>query len=548
MAELESPWVLLSLQASGAISTTEMLPDGPPTTASTVTLDPTVMRSYLLALLPPILGVEQSEFEDQVFDAEFEERVARFACEGGSPLCIVKRKVEAEGNSPQIYRYQVTSTLTYSPAHVLTVLLIKRSAILDPRLPLAQQLHVINLFGDDGEPYENLHSVISRVAKPWYEAFVGAQCSGKDGYGKLGIPIIKKRFAKLESSLLLLHQNVEIPEVHLTIHPVIQRVVEQAHAQNVGPKISFIPSEILNDAAFLYTLESHSKMWMKSIQAVTQLSRDVSSRTASQEINFWLGLEQALEAINGQLRNDEVNMTIECLRNAKRLDSAAAFVADTGLCDAMDVARRYNTLMQDFPLNELYSASDIKGIGKAVRLIFRHFNRKFKGSSYPVWRALSLIEAISGDFNATLLRVLASSRLADQSYSTFDRLMSQTMDVFRIWDDEIKDLKCATREVLRRRAERFVPIKIRPAHAKLRERIRCLRELRREHYQLATMTNRKLCPGTMRDEHSGIDMQGVKEAYEIIKKVDILDVSTEGTKIWTAVMNAYKERVALLKH
>jgi len=37
----------------------------------------------------------------------------------------------------------------------------------------------------------------------------------------------KKKFAELELSLLHLQQNVEIPETHLVIHPIIQRAVEQ---------------------------------------------------------------------------------------------------------------------------------------------------------------------------------------------------------------------------------------------------------------------------------------------------------------------------------
>ena len=37
----------------------------------------------------------------------------------------------------------------------------------------------------------------------------------------------KKKFAELELSLLHLQQNVEIPDTHLMIHPVIQRTVEQ---------------------------------------------------------------------------------------------------------------------------------------------------------------------------------------------------------------------------------------------------------------------------------------------------------------------------------
>lgn len=45
----------------------------------------------------------------------------------------------------------------------------------------------------------------------------------------LGIPITKKKFAELELSLLHLQQNVEIPEIHLVIHPVIQKAVEQVY-------------------------------------------------------------------------------------------------------------------------------------------------------------------------------------------------------------------------------------------------------------------------------------------------------------------------------
>ena len=42
----------------------------------------------------------------------------------------------------------------------------------------------------------------------------------------------KKKFAELELSLLHLQQNVEIPETHLVIHPIIQKAVEQV--RNLG--------------------------------------------------------------------------------------------------------------------------------------------------------------------------------------------------------------------------------------------------------------------------------------------------------------------------
>jgi dynein heavy chain 1 len=45
----------------------------------------------------------------------------------------------------------------------------------------------------------------------------------------------KKKFAELELSLLHLQQNVEIPETHLVIHPIIHKAVE--HVRNSGLRL-----------------------------------------------------------------------------------------------------------------------------------------------------------------------------------------------------------------------------------------------------------------------------------------------------------------------
>lgn len=58
--------------------------------------DPEIFRSYLLSLLPPVVGAVPEEL-DSLFDHEFDERVARFAAEGGGVIYVVKAKEESEG-------------------------------------------------------------------------------------------------------------------------------------------------------------------------------------------------------------------------------------------------------------------------------------------------------------------------------------------------------------------------------------------------------------------------------------------------------------------
>jgi len=69
------------------------------------------------------------------------------------------------------------------------------------------------------------------------------------------------------------------------------------------------------------------------------MSRDIESGTATQEINFWLSMESALEGIEEQLRSDGVQLTLGILKHAKRFHATVSFIADTGLKEATDKGR-----------------------------------------------------------------------------------------------------------------------------------------------------------------------------------------------------------------
>jgi len=77
-------------------------------------------------------------------------------------------------------------------------------------------------------------------------------------------------------------------------------------------------------------------------------------------------------------------------------------------------------------------------------------------------------------------RILISHRLAYTPYPTFERLLAQTTTwgIFRTWDDLINEFTNVAREVTRKRSEKFIPIKVVPAHGKLMEQARYLRERR----------------------------------------------------------------------
>lgn len=64
----------------------------------TSVFDPEIFRSYLLSLLPPVIGAIPEDL-GSLFDEEFNARVARFASDTGGVIYVVKVKEDSKGMS-----------------------------------------------------------------------------------------------------------------------------------------------------------------------------------------------------------------------------------------------------------------------------------------------------------------------------------------------------------------------------------------------------------------------------------------------------------------
>ncbi|KAG9288876.1 hypothetical protein G9A89_001252 [Geosiphon pyriformis] len=544
--------------------------------------EPTLLQDYLDKLLPLILGAESSELKASLWSGlDISEKLRRFANDPQiNVISITKErehdKKEEEDISTITHTYNLTQEITYHPNHVASIALIKHVPILDPTRSIQSQIQMINLPGPGAaepgtavtSPYETLHSYIHLAVSPYFDAYVrakGVSGEGVVGTGgrtkpddsKMGIPNAKKKIVELELALLHLQQNVEIPEISLNIHPVVREAVERAKRENRSVNVDMVDQSLLGDSSFLNKLQNDVKGWIKEIQNVTKLSRDPSSGTAIQEINFWLSMERALEGIDEQLKSDQID--------AKRYHATVSFITDTGLKEATDIVHKYNLLMKDFPLNELLSATDVDKVKESLALIFGHLNKKLKLSPYPIKKALPLVQAISRDLNDQLLRILGSRRLMYMEYDDFEKVMEGAEDVFRTWDDLMKEFTTVARDVTRKRSEKFIPIKISAAHLKLQERAKFVRRFRKQHERLhqtilkvmaqpkgtVKIEEKNVAPQTQDDTINGSEinaMEEVKLAYESVKDIDVLDVSIEGTDLWTQAENIYNERVSRVEN
>ncbi|KAG0049018.1 hypothetical protein BGZ83_006135 [Gryganskiella cystojenkinii] len=506
-----------------------------------VAVDIDILKIYLEKLLVLLLGAEQADLDNSLFTfPDSTERLRRFASDAQTPALYVLKETESGSDAFQFIN-------------------LPGPAANESGLGLAS-------------PYEALHSYIHYAVSPYFNAYVSTKSGVEGGTsnkrpddkdGKMGIPMAKKKIAELELSLLHLQQNVEIPEISLNIHPVIQRAIDECREEGRRVTVDALESSYFSDSTFLNKLQGDVNGWIKEIQKVTKLSRDPASGTAIQEVNFWLSMERALEKIEEQLKSDQIVLTLDVLKHAKRFHATVSFIADTGLKEGTEKVHKYNQLMKDFPLNELLSATDATKVRDSLLMIFGHVNKKLKLSPYPIRRALPLVEAISRDLNDQLLRVLGSRRLMYMDYEDFEKATKGAVEVFQTWDDMIKAFTDVAREVTRRRSEKFLPIRFQHAHAKLQERIDFVRNFRKQHEQLhqtilKVMTKpsgfsatKSITEVEETEVVSLNDVNAVEEvrlAYESVKNVDVLDVSHEGTEIWDTAEVSYDERVSRVEN
>lgn len=160
-----------------------------------------------------------------------------------------------------------------------------------------------------------------------------------------GLPLAKKRLAELELSLLHLHQNTEIPEIQLLINEHIKKTINTAKEKQI-PVSPALLGTLAQDTTFLNRLQSDVNIWIKEIQTVSLLSRDIGSGTAAQEISFWMALESHLLKIEEKLSSEPVRLTLDVLKNAKRYHATVSFLADTGIKEAMEKVQKYNLVMK----------------------------------------------------------------------------------------------------------------------------------------------------------------------------------------------------------
>eukprot|EP00043_Microstomoeca_roanoka_P020037 m.234910 g.234910 ORF g.234910 m.234910 type:complete len:4574 (+) comp17091_c0_seq1:164-13885(+) len=431
------------------------------------------------------------------------------------------------------------------------VVFLKEISTLTAGKPVSDQLRIITpLSGPGTQPFASLHALVQHVLGPLLSGILEAEQAQEQS----GVRGLKKSVKDLELSLLQLQQDVHIPRVVLTPHPIVREVIERAERENRKPSIHDFEDK-LEDPKFLDALSKTLTRWTREIQQVTKLDRDPATGSAMQEVSFWRNLGTALQTLKKQRESPSVTLTIAILQHGRRFHATMSFDQDSGLDAKIKLVNDYNELMQGFPAKELLAASDTEQLRQALVTIFSHLKR-IRKTKYPVKRCQNLILAISRDLAVQLNNILASLELMKMSYADFDRTIHGCSRLFKTWEEEVERFRTQLRMQLRQNPDpnmRTLKI-LHPEHRPLQDRIEELRRFRASHEQLRNVIERVLKAPTPGEPTSGSldtqDVQAVADvdaAYHLMKDIDALDLTEQGARLWSNRLQAYMDRIALVE-
>lgn len=414
----------------------------------------------------------------------------------------------------------ISSSLEEVKEPLSTIVLVKDNGTLTDSSCLDTQLQVVNL-PNIGSSFETLRSLVSLGVGSYFDAITN---DNKTDF----VSSTRKKINELALSLRNLEQSIHTPDLSITLHPILKEAIK--NGANLENYIEIIPETTLLDPAFLNSLQNIVNNWVKEIQEITKLQRDVPHDSAFDEINYWTSMEVSLTSIQNQVGSVGVQLTLEVLKYAKRYHATVSFLSDIGIQDVIAQTADYNKLMKDLPLNELLAAESIGKMEEAIVLVMNHLKR-IRLTSYPISRALPFVEAISSDLDTKIKPTLKHSMALD--YSLFQTEIDSVISLLDNWDKQIKEFTNIARELLRKRGEKFIFVKINSRTNDLRDRLNEISLFRKSHQDFLN---------TLQD--SPILQNDLTFAYEAVKDIDVF----ESEKAWNSSRSLYDTRVQQIEN
>lgn len=299
--------------------------------------------------------------------------------------------------------------------------------------------------------------------------------------------------------------------------PVIKAKIAEAAALGVKAKVDDFD---LDDNDFINSLVKTVTKWTSDIQQVIKQNFDLSNGNTLQEINFWMKYERALSIIDTQLKQPEVEMTLNILR-VKRKVQVTAYFNDLNFKKELQRAKECNKFIKELPINDILSANSLDQIHQSVVNLFSHLQNLNSLDSYSGARSVELIEAVQRDLVEQILKILNQEDCMNIKFLDYEMVVKKKFyDMLNKWSNDLINFK----EMMR--SSKGTSKLINDYLVNIKNRIDFIFRVRRPHEKLKEIiqSSQQKSKGS-NEESAFLNIKEMDEAYQIFAKMDVFDIS-----------------------
>ncbi|GMH89230.1 hypothetical protein TrVE_jg3152 [Triparma verrucosa] len=330
--------------------------------------------------------------------------------------------------------------------------------------------------------------------------------------------------------------------------------------------------DLLSDNEFLNDLQQNVNAWIVELNQLTVLCTSSKfPNDAIEEKSFWQALGAVLESTRQALISaPSVTLTVSIMKKANRIVTTAALENEnsTNIKDAIETVEDVNNFLQDFPIEDLQSASTLEVVTNTTKLMFNHYKKMRNTKNYDLLRLAKLLEASTSTLKTTVINILKTKNFMTSSFENFQEIDAEITELFNTWDAEydrdqpgresfrrfFKELHGRRGQLTSQETSFTTPLQLLNSlkfqHFPLKERWGVISSFRTKHNSLqitvesvlSYVSSSSLAAGAASLDASAI-LQLLSSAAASFSNADVMDLSDTGQEKFNIALTTYDNTI-----
>ena len=502
-----------------------------------------IYKDFVRRSVKVMLDVSDEEFVAGV-NSEFNDLNLRtFLVDNSKFILVVNKVVNVDLNENKIGFYLGLDELEQSKGEAIV---FYKKADMDigklqiQRNYLKSILNILNLgpISEDYNIFQVFHDCIKNAFIPIFKNIKNSLSStddGSEGFQKMQadqmfVNSIYKKFADLEVTIYQKIRRSAVPKVELAFDSDIEKIVKECHDRNEMVNADQVPKRLLDNDEFVENLSENVQKWMTQAQMLANFGNDNKVESVNNEINFWINFHENLWDVSKQLKKEEVNLTVDILRNKKKINMMTSIETDLNLPTKISNAEQIAKIMKSFPVNQLMTSNNFKEITTEILNVFGQVKKLIELNFYSNLRLKNFLEVLSAEFVEKMVNISEEMGLMKMEYSKLVETTKSITNILGKWNFEVQ--KITENITVYRKVDLFKNSPLVERNKGLTNRLNKLNDIKREYETIKLIYEKTYERDIKFNEQlyklNFPTVENINREYEAFNEIDVLDLSKEG--------------------